>query len=887
MDKVIVAASTHWDREWYRTFQEFQIRLCDLINKLLDVLEGDEELVYTFDGQSVVLEDYLEIHPENRYRLENLCRQGRLFFGPLYNLPDEFLSGGEALIRNFIVGKELCGEFGGRMNAGYVPDNFGHISQLPQILQGVGISSAFFFRGCSIDTLKSKEFWWEGADGSKVLGEYMPLGYWSLKSWGRLGMEAMEHFQQAYSTLKKNSTLNTFLLIHGSDHLYHDPDFTSMVKAAKEAFPQLFVENGSLQDYALLAAEAAEKIGCRLPTIKGELRDFRYGPDPTAVTSCRHNLKRLLFSALGEIEKYTEPISAIAYCLDSGFDYPKGIIKKAWKNILKALGHDGVTGCSTDLVIRDIEGYLRHAKEAGDCLSGLAMERLAQFSDQPSLNQGEQLLVLFNPHSFEYDGITEQVIYIEEGEVSYKDFQIFDSAGMEVEYELLEIWQDVITREFPYNSKERVFRKCFRVLFNALAVPSLGMKTYIIKKNTLLEKRKNELYTRLQGSKPYIENAYYKITVNQDGSINVYDKANSTLYENLNGYVSRGEAGDEYQHVSPLRDSHVFPQLKGFRVECNSPLSQRLVIFSELQVPEAMDWTIPSRSESCKPTKIATTVSLYSQERRIDFKVKIENNSSDHILFAKFPTKLKNPKDYSYISFDEVYRDNHLFVFDPELKSTQSLLKPMQEYGGIVGDDGSLHILTKGIYEYHTKEGDGGLDFYITLLRSTSYMFHGLPVSWLDGQHSTTPIVKTDDSRELGVSTLEYALYLNQPSVAKEAKRYAYPLRSTYLTSNTNVEKIESFLNLNSHELILSAIKKAEDSAHIIVRLFNISNNKVSASLSTTLDIAECMYCNLLEEQEEQADFSKNEVKLKVGAKKIITLKILFSPKNLGKMLNS
>ena len=101
------------------------------MNRIITLLEKDEEfLCYTFDGQSAVLEDYLEIYPENRGRIEKLAAEGRLVFGPLYNLPDEFLSGGEALIRNFLLGDEVCQSVGGKLNAGYVPDNFGHISQL-------------------------------------------------------------------------------------------------------------------------------------------------------------------------------------------------------------------------------------------------------------------------------------------------------------------------------------------------------------------------------------------------------------------------------------------------------------------------------------------------------------------------------------------------------------------------------------------------------------------------------------------------------------------------------------------------------------------------------------------------------------------------------------
>jgi alpha-mannosidase len=98
MEEVIIAASTHWDREWYRSFTEFRIRLCELFNRLLPLLEQGKLDCYTFDGQCVVLEDYLEVCPENEGRIRSLVKQGRLSFGPLYNLPDEFLSGGEALI---------------------------------------------------------------------------------------------------------------------------------------------------------------------------------------------------------------------------------------------------------------------------------------------------------------------------------------------------------------------------------------------------------------------------------------------------------------------------------------------------------------------------------------------------------------------------------------------------------------------------------------------------------------------------------------------------------------------------------------------------------------------------------------------------------------------
>jgi mannosylglycerate hydrolase len=146
--KVIVVSSTHWDREWYLHFQQFRRRLVTLMDDLLALLETKPAFrSFTLDGQTVVMEDYLEVRPENRPRLEKQVRLGRLFVGPWYVLPDEFLVSGESLIRNLLLGYRTADDLGRRMEVGYTPDPFGHIAQLPQILSGFGLQNIIFSRG--------------------------------------------------------------------------------------------------------------------------------------------------------------------------------------------------------------------------------------------------------------------------------------------------------------------------------------------------------------------------------------------------------------------------------------------------------------------------------------------------------------------------------------------------------------------------------------------------------------------------------------------------------------------------------------------------------------------------------------------------------------------
>ena len=166
---IILVPHTHWDREWYQTFQQFRMRLVHAIDRLLDILDRDPAFThFMLDGQTVVLDDYLEIRPEQSERLKHYIGSGRIQVGPWYLQPDEFLVSGESMVRNLQIGLRQAAEFGGQMRAGYVPDCFGHIAQLPQILRGFGIDNAVFWRGVGLEAHKS-EFFWAAPDSTQVL----------------------------------------------------------------------------------------------------------------------------------------------------------------------------------------------------------------------------------------------------------------------------------------------------------------------------------------------------------------------------------------------------------------------------------------------------------------------------------------------------------------------------------------------------------------------------------------------------------------------------------------------------------------------------------------------------------------------------------------------
>src|SRR5262245_553717 len=171
--RVAIVPHTHWDREWYSPFQTFRLRLVQLLDGLLPMLESDLSYArFLLDGQTAILDDYLEIRPEAAATLRRLAASGRVSVGPWMVQMDEFMVSGETIVRDLQMGITQAAEYGGAMPIGYLPDIFGHIAQMPQLLRLVGIEHAVAWRGIPARVDRTG-FWWEAPDGSRVRCEYL------------------------------------------------------------------------------------------------------------------------------------------------------------------------------------------------------------------------------------------------------------------------------------------------------------------------------------------------------------------------------------------------------------------------------------------------------------------------------------------------------------------------------------------------------------------------------------------------------------------------------------------------------------------------------------------------------------------------------------------
>jgi mannosylglycerate hydrolase len=311
---ILIVPHTHWDREWYMTFQQFRFRLVQMVDKLLQLITDDESYQYfMLDGQTIVLDDYLEVRPEQEALLREYIRSGRILVGPWYLQPDEFLVSGESLIRNLQMGLERAADFGEPMRVGYVPDCFGHIAQLPQILRGFGIDSAVFWRGVGPEVQKS-EFLWSAPDGSQVLVVHLadPMGYSNARMLPLQTDDFIARVQLLATAIFPKATTDTLLFMNGSDHLEPQAGLSSVIATANSLLSQLteqqqlhlqhdpatkrynalHIEFGTLPQYIDHVRQLNTESQTEFQNVQGEMRSSRYAHLLPSVLSTRTWIKQ-------------------------------------------------------------------------------------------------------------------------------------------------------------------------------------------------------------------------------------------------------------------------------------------------------------------------------------------------------------------------------------------------------------------------------------------------------------------------------------------------------------------------------------------------------------------------------------------------------------------
>jgi alpha-mannosidase len=356
---------THWDREWYLPWQRFRMRLVDLVDGLLDEMATDDRVRFTLDGQTATVDDYLEIRPERESELRRLVADGRLAVGPWRILMDEFLAAGETLVRNLEMGIRRAEDLGRVMAIGYLPDMFGHVAQMPQILWRAGIRDAVVWRGVP-EAIDHHTFTWRALDGSAVRCEYLLGGYGNgrdvLALADRIGPKL-----DVFVGLQRDAFGDDELIaMYGEDHGIPRAGYADLVEAFNRSQDRFEIRIETLAE-----ALAATRRGAP-PTQSwtGELRSGARANVLMGVTSHRIEVKQ----AAGRVEHLLARVVEPLWALHGG-TWPRALLDEAWSRVVQNSAHDSICACSVDPTVAQVLVRYAEAEQIGTGL--LDRRRLA------------------------------------------------------------------------------------------------------------------------------------------------------------------------------------------------------------------------------------------------------------------------------------------------------------------------------------------------------------------------------------------------------------------------------------------------------------------------------------------------------------------------------
>ena len=933
-----VVSHTHWDREWYLTHEQFRFRLVVLVDRLLDLLDADPAYKhFHLDGQTIVLEDYLEIRPEQEARLRQAIAAGRILIGPWYVMPDEFLVSGESLIRNLLRGHRISREFGTPMPVGYLPDLFGHVGQMPQIWRQFGLDNTILWRGFGG---AQAEYWWDAPDGSRVLMMHLPPeGYCNATRIVFDPDEMMARAKEKVDFEKGRTRTGQALLMNGVDHVEPHTAIPALI-AKLSAIPGQRAKHSTLPDYVAAVRAAVEAGKPALDTIVGELRGGTdYANLLPGVLSARVYLKQQNAQVQTLLESYAEPLSVmaagvaadVAQAFRPAFRYPAGQLRHAWKTLLQNHPHDSICGCSVDAVHDENMTRFARVRQVGDAVVDAALDAIADSVPAPSAS-GVIRAVVVNTDAVARAQVVEAFIDlpVDSAEPWRKvDDQALDRPvtfwpreltitgvtgpdGQPVEFQILGEEPLVTHVMSRYETPWALNVRRMHLLWWAPSLPPCG---YVAFDLAVGPSGSNAAAGRrlVGGGEKFAENERIKMSINHDGTFAVSDKATGVTYQRVAAIEDVGDVGDEYNYSPPAADRRVTSadaRVIGVSRIGGSPLRAGLRVELELPLPRSASQDRQARAADTVMVPVTIEATLDAGSPRVSFAITVDNRAADHRLRLLFPTGAAAVETArADTAFDVITRPARIPV--PATIKNESPVSSMPMISVVDAGDAETGatVIGKGLMEYEIvttttsnaepaepaeKAGDRAASsassalivvsdpaIAMTLIRAVGDLSRNDLATRPSG-HAGPPVA-TPAAQCIGLQRFELAFEPHGPApLAGElmmgARTHNIPPRiTTARTPGGTAPLSHSFFSIDRRagDVVLSALKQAEDRSSVIVRLFNPGDEAAQVVLSTGAPIAQAFAVNFLEERQGALAIEHGGIALRLTPKQIQTIELV------------
>jgi len=852
-----------------------------LIDTLLKILDTNPEYKsFTLDAEMVNLEDYLDVKPENEEKIRKYIQEGRILIGPWYVAADEFLVGGESLIRNLLWGQRMGERYGGFADVGYLPDQFGHISQMPQVLRGFGINSAIIWRGIGIPWENSKsEFLWEGPDGSEVLVHRLPSkgdyarqqGYHNAAFLPTDGRKAYRRVKETQELLSQYTTTPNLLLMNGHDFVTPRPDISKTIEKVNKLLKNGKIVHSNLPQFI----QDINRSKPRLTVIKGEFYNCRYSKVHPGVLSARIHAKQANEETENLLYKWAEPFAAISWI--NSRSYPGEVLGQSCKYLLKNHPHDTIYGCSVDEVDKGMMARYFLSREISEEVVTNSLNEISSHIDTSLLTEGESCLVVFNPLNWvRTDLVTANVCFPEELKV--EDFTLEDCQGNIIPYYLHQKDPDVFV---PVPNKFLHFSRnsCFQITFLAEEIPAFGYKSYLVKPGRKLKSLPGS--KKLSPRKNVLENEYIQVKINKDGTFDLFDKMNNIACRNCHTFEDGGDIGSLYDYSYPQKDEVVTSLGKKdaeITLKINTEFMTEYEVKFKLFLPTQIDPGRKKRSKQLTQYPIVSKIRLFKGAPRVDVETTVVNKVKDHRLQVLFPSGIRTDFSHAEGQFDVIKRPVKVPDFTGAFEDPMPFF-PQRSFVDVSGEGKGLAILNRGLPSYEVID-DKKRTVALTLLRC---------VEWVTapGLLTTRNVVGNSfwgfapEGQCLGKYIFHYSLYPHRGDW-EEGKVYhqAYQHNIDCRVVQTDKHKgglpsLMSFVTVEPDNLIVSCFKKAEGRNSLILRLFNTSKKRVSAKIRFYRRIKKVYLLDLNERREKELKVRKGTILYSVPGKKIITFELI------------
>ena len=789
---VAIVPHTHWDREWYDTFQTFRLRLVKLLDTLLPMLESDPSYArFMLDGQTVVVDDYLEVRPHARAALQRLAAAGRLSVGPWMVLMDEFMVSGETMVRDLQFGLARGSELGGAMQIGYLPDMFGHIAQMPQLIRLAGMKHAVAWRGVPA-AVEQTAFWWQAPDGSRVRTEYL---YGSYSNGRDLPQDAKSLVLRAadYEQELGPARLDAMLLMNGTDHQMPQPWLGRVVAEA----------NAIQDDYEFVVTSLAEYLPTQpsdaLVTIEGELRSGARANLLMGVASNRVDVHRACAAAERSLERRAEPLSALFLPPDR---YPHSLADIAWRNLVCNSAHDSSCACSIDEVVDQVLVRYYEARQIGDGLTRDAVHALAATVDaalgatvvvNPTARRRSGLVEVTLPgtgavHIVDTSGTPRPTQII--GEISgeayatmvtgqkvrwvldlmrgtefagrtISSYEVSDGAVHEIvlqeagpgdsHRDLTELREQILDLG---NRGETISLRLFaaplrRALFDTGEISGFGWSCF----------------TAVDGDAPGGAVTASETTLANEHLLVEIDVPTGTYaltaegvrVSGLGRLVDDGDGGDSYNYSPPAAD-RVVDAPDAVRVTD----LERGSVRARVQIDTDYTWpayaigdlrSCSARSDETVAVTVSTTLELRAGERFLRVTHELDNRARDHRLRAHFPLPARVAGSDAECAFTVVHRG---LTAEGGVQEHGLPTFPSRRFVDASDGTAGLTLVHDGLLEYEVV--DDGRELALTLLRSVGYLSRSEPSM---RPNPAGPTVEVLGAQMPGAQRAEYAVLIH------------------------------------------------------------------------------------------------------------------------------